>query len=364
MPRPARGYTAMMSRSEPEGAQRLQTTGADPEEQAAAKLSVSKVGSPFAHVELPIPRDRLLHLGVGCTLLFLALSATLSHAVAGAGEPAAARSLAWLPLGYGIIAASSSFVLALRRRPSRWAYRGHGVAMAAGWVIGLAGALVHAAAAGRAGLTLSALFGSVSLAPLAFVGVAVVGWITAWSDEALGVGRVPHAVATGVAPAVPGRRALLLVTAAGFAALVVTTVVDHGGGVRSWTEAIAALAAITAFVAVVVMLPGRGSERLKIAYVGVMLSTVLVGFAGLALHLSANMSGPPQELIGRMVLQAPLMAPLLFGLLGMLGLLAVAEPAVDLDALEAAWPPVARYRRPRRFRGAQVDREDGSERGA
>jgi len=51
------------------------------------------------------------------------------------------------------------------------------------------------------------------------------------------------------------------------------------------------------------------------------------------------MAGPPEELIGRMVRQAPLMAPLLFGLLGMLGLLAVAEPAVDPVALEEAWPP-------------------------
>ena len=104
------------------------------------------------------------------------------------------------------------------------------------------------------------------------------------------------------------------------------------------------LVAAASAAVVAAMIPGRGSERLKLAYVGAMLANVLVGFAGLALHLSANMEGPPDELIVRMVLQAPLMAPLLFGLLGILGLLAVAEPAVDLEALEAAWPPRRRRR--------------------
>lgn len=246
---------------------------------------------------------------MGCTLLFFGFTATLSHAVAAPGDSPALGTLALLPLGYSIVAASSSFVLALRQRPSRWAYRAHGVAMAAGWIIGLVGALIHAASAGRDGLPLSTLFGSVALAPLTFVAV--------------------------------------------------TSAIDHRAGAWSWTEAIAMVAAVAGLSVVVVMLPGRGSERIKIAYVGVMLSTMLVGFAGLALHLSANMGGPPPQLIGRMVLQAPLMAPLLFGLLGMLGLLAVAEPAVDRDTLEAAWPP----RRPRRFRRPQVGEEDDRERG-
>ncbi len=296
-------------------------------------------GSAFAHVELPIPRDRLLHLGVACTLLFFGLSATLSHAVAGSGGPPLLRAMAWIPVAYGSGAALTSFVLALRRRPSRWAYRVHAVAMAAGWGVGLTGALLHAAAVGRQGGGVAALFGHATMAPLAFVGAAMVGWIAAWSDETLGVGRVPDAIARGVAPPVPGRRGLLLLTAGGFAALLVTTLVDHGVNDWSWTQAVAVTAAASSLIVVVAMVPGRGGERIKIGYVTIMLADVLVGFAGLALHLSANMEGPPEELIGRMVLQAPLMAPLLFGLLGMLGLLSVAEPAVDPIALEAAWPP-------------------------
>jgi len=307
-------------------------------------LSPSPGGSAFAHVELPIPRDRLLHLGVGCTLLFFGLAATLSHAVARPGGPPALRALAWLPLAFSVVAASSSFVLALRRLPGRWAYRIHALVMVTGWGVGLAGALVHAAASGRSGRDVSALFGSSTLAPLAFVAVAMVGWIAAWSDETLGVGRVPEAIARGVAPAVPGRRALLLVTAAGFAALLVTTAVDHRATGWMGFQVVASAAAAVSLLVVCGMLPGRGSERLKVAYVSVMLADVLVGFAGLALHLSANMAGDPQELIGRMVLHAPLMAPLLFGLLGLLGLLAVAEPAVDPVALEAAWPPRRRRR--------------------
>ena len=307
--------------------------------------SPSRTDSPFAHVELPIPRDRLLHLGVACTLLFFGLSATLSHAVAGAAEPPSLRTMAWLPLAYSGVAALTSFVLALSRRPSRWAYRLHAVAMVVGWGVGITGALLHAAAVGRQGGDVRDLFGHATLAPLAFVAVAMVGWIAAWSDETLGVGRMPEAIARGVAPPVPGRRALLLVTAAGFGALLVTTVADHGES-WEWPQAIPVGAAAISLAVVVAMMPGRGSERIKLAYVGVMLANVLVGFAGLALHLSGNMDGPPQELIQRMVLQAPLMAPLLFGLLGMLGLLAVAEPAVDPVLLEAAWPP--RRRRSRR----------------
>jgi len=243
------------------------------------------------------------------------------------------------------VAASSSFVLALRRKPGRWAYRVHATLMVCGWGVGLVGALLHAAAVGRAGDGIAALFGSATLAPLAFVAAAMVGWIAAWSDETLGVGRVPDAIARGVAPAVPGRRALLLVTCAGFVALLVTALVDHGGNGWVGTEAVPVVAAAISLVVVLAMLPGRGDQRLMVAYVAVLLADVLVGFAGLALHLSVNMAGPPAELISRMVLQAPLMAPLLFGLLGLLGLLAVAEPAVDPAILEAAWPPRRRRRR-------------------
>jgi len=326
----------------------------EPGNGTAGKHSASPRGSAFAHVELPIPRDRLLHLGVGCTVLFLGLSATLAHSVSGPGGPPALRALAWLPLAYGVVAASAAFFLALRRRPGRWAYRLHGTAMVVGWVVGLIGALLHASASGRDELGTAALFGSVSLAPLTFVAVAVVGWIAAWSDEALGVGRVPEAVARGVAPAVPGRRALLLVTAAGFASLATTSAVDHAVEGLRWTEAAALVGAGGAVVVVIAMLRGRGSERLKPAYVAVMLANALVGFAGLALHLSANMDGPPEELLQRMVLHAPLMAPLLFGLLGLLGLLAVAEPAVDLEALEDVWPP-------RRRRALQVEDDEQDE---
>jgi hypothetical protein len=256
-----------------------------------------------------------------------------------------------------VIAATSSFVLALRRRPGRWAYRLHAAAMVAGWGVGLSGALMHAAAIGRAGQGIAALFGAASLAPLAFVAVAMVGWIAAWSDEALGVGRAPDAIARGIAPAGPGRRALLLVTAAGFAALAVTALVEHAAGGWTGPETIAVVAALCGLAVVLVMLPGRGGERVKLIYVSVMLIDVVVGFGGLALHLSANMEGPPQELIARMVLHAPLMAPLLFGLLGLLGLLAVAEPAVDPVALEAVWPP-----RRRRLRDAQPDVQHEAER--
>ena len=327
-----------------------QPTGADPGTPAGRKNSPFVRSSGFAHVELPIPRDRLLHLGVGSTLLFLGLSATLAHSVAlsfpsPTGDAAVLRTLAALPLAYGVVAALTAFVLALRRRPSRWAYRSHAVAMMTGWGVGLAGALFHASASGRAGGSAVALFGSPSLAPLAFVAVAAVGWIAAWSDEALGVGRAPDAVANGVAPAVPGRRALLLVGAAGFGALAVTVIVDHAAAGWRWTEWIAILAAVWSVAVLLAMLPGRGTQRLKLFYVATMLADVFVGFAGLALHLSANMGGPPEELIDRMVLHAPLMAPLLFGLLGMLGLLAVAEPAVDVEALEAAWPPRRRRKR-------------------
>lgn len=300
---------------------------------------MQRATAALAHVELPIPRDRLLHLGVGSTLLFLALAATMAHAVARPGGPPALRTLAWMPLAYSIPAACAAFVLALRRNPGPWAYRFHGLAMALGVGTGGIGALAHAAAAGRDGLGLASLFGSASLAPLIFAAVAAVGWITAWSDEALGVGRAPEAVVRGVAPAVPGRRALLLMTALGFAAVAVVGGVDHLSGGWARGEWVALLSAVWSSGVVVAITMGMGGEKWQLTYVGTMLLDVVVGFLGLALHLSANMEGPPEALLARMLLHAPLAAPLLFGLLGLLGLLAVAEPAADPDKLEAAWPP-------------------------
>jgi hypothetical protein len=259
--------------------------------------------------------------------------------VARPGGPPALRTLAWVPVAYAVPAACTAFVLALRRRPGHWAYRIHGIAMAVGCAVGGVGALLHAAAAGREGMGLAALFGSPTMAPLTFAGVAGVGWIASWSDEALGVGRAPEVVARGVAPAVPGRRALLLITLLGFLALALVGLVDHVAEGLSWTEAIALIAALWAGGAILTTVFGVGRAFWKLNYVGAMLTNVVVGFLGLALHLSANMVGAPEELLQRMVLQAPLAAPLLHGLLGMLGLLSVAEPTVDLVAREQMWPP-------------------------
>jgi len=254
-------------------------------------------------------------------------------------SPTSLRTLAWIPVAYAVPAACTAFVLALRRTPGRWAYRIHGIAMAAGVAIGGIGALLHAAAAGRQDLGLPALFGSPTVAPLTFAGVAAVGWIAAWSDEALGVGRAPEVVARGTAPAVPGRRALLLVTLLGFLALAIIGAVDHAPEGMKWTEAIALILALWAAGAVLATMLGVGKAVWKLTYVGAMMGNVMVGFLGLALHLSANMVGPPEALLQRMVLQAPLAAPLLHGLLGMLGMLSVAEPAIAHQDLEEVWPP-------------------------
>lgn len=316
----------------------------------AGQDSASRRARAFAHVELPVPRDRLLHLGTGVTFLYLALVATVAHAVAlgrtaEVPEPVGFGLAAAVPLLLGVPAACAAFVLGLRRRPGRWAYRLHGVAMAAGVAAGGAGALIHAAAAGRHGVGLVGLFGSRTLAPLTFAAVAAVGWIAAWSDEALGVGRAPEAVARGVAPAVPGRRALLVMALLGFAAVGTVVLLDHGRGGWSGLEVAPVAVAGWNGVAVLATLLGLGGARWMTVYVGTMLGDVILGFLGVAAHLSSNMAGPPELLLTRMVLEAPLSAPLLFGLLGMLGLLAVAEPAADPEVLEAAWPPRRRDRR-------------------
>lgn len=323
--------------------QRRPVAGTTPDRDAGQD-SASRRPNAFTHVELPIPRDRLLHLGTGASFLYLALVATVAHAVAlgrsANGVAAGGFDLvAAVPLLLGVPAACSAFVLALRRRPGRWACRLHGVAMAAGVVVGGAGALIHAAAAGRHGVGLVELFGSRTLAPLTFAAVAAVGWIAAWSDEALGVGRAPQAVVRGVAPAVPGRRALLVLTLLAFVAVGAVVVVDHGRNGWSGLEIVPAVVAGWNGFAVLTTLLGLGASRWMAVYVGTMLGNMVLGFLGVAVHLSTNMAGPPELLLTRMVLDAPLSAPLLFGLLGMLGLLAVAEPAGDPRVLEAAWPP-------------------------
>ncbi len=286
----------------------------------------------LARVRLPIAKRRLLLLLVGVNFLFTGVDVALAHAV-NSFHP----RYEVLPLLFAPLAAISSVLAAVVPRPGRLLGIAHVGLMGLGVAVGVLGTAFHAQQALNplGGLTWIWLtFASPILAPLAFAGISLVG-LYAIVEEVPGRPgelEVPG-FGTFTAPISLDRHFLWLV-GLGFATSAVTSIVDHGQYGYTLYKLIPIAYGLFA-TAVVISLAVRHewSRGDELTYVWTMAAAGVVGMLGFAFHLSADLAENGGISIERVLVFAPVLAPLLFCDLGMLGLIVVAE---ETRAPEAA----------------------------
>lgn len=278
----------------------------------------------LARVKLPIEKNRLLLLLVGVNFMFTALDVALAHAV---NDFHPAYEL--IPIVFAPLAAASCILAAVRPQPGRLVGLVHVALMLLGVGVGVLGTAFHANEAlnplGR--LTWIWLtFASPILAPLAFAGISLVGLYAIFREVEgqPGLLEVPG-LGTFRAP-ISRERHFLWLVGLGFGASALTSIIDHGQYGYNLYKLIPIAYGLFATSVVLTLAVRRAWSRAdELTYVWTMLAAFAVGTLGFAFHLSGDLAETGQLSLERVLVFAPVLAPLLFCDLGMLGLIVVAR---------------------------------------
>jgi len=278
----------------------------------------------LARVRLPIQQNRLLLLFVGVNFLFTGIDVALAHSV-----NAFVPVYEWIPVCFAPLGAVTSFVVALRARPSMVAALAHLAVMMLGVIVGVLGTAFHGQAVlnpvGQFSWSWLA-FGSPILAPLSFAGIALVG-LYAITEEAPGQPGMLRVPGIGVFRAPISRhRHFLWLVGLGFVGTALTSAVDHAQyGYTAYKLIAIAFGSFASAVVLTLAISRAWSAADEFVYFWTMIAAVLIGVLGVGFHLSADLAGTGQLSLERILVFAPIMAPMLFSDLGLLGLIVVAQ---------------------------------------
>lgn len=279
----------------------------------------------IAKLKLPMDKNRLLLLFVGINIMFTGIDVALAHSI-----NQFVPVYEWIPVYYFPLGAISCIIVAFQNKPKTWSSLTHIFLMLAGIIIGILGTAFHAnAVLNPAGyLTWSwVVFGSPILAPLAFTGISLLG-LYGITEEVEGEPGMLHVPGLGTFKAPISRdRHFLWLVGLGFAASTVTSIIDHAQYGYSFYKMIAIVYGLFATSVILYLATAKKWEKSdETVYFWTMITAVVVGLLGFGFHLSADLAGTGEINLERILAFAPVLAPLLFCDLGLLGLLVVAQP--------------------------------------
>lgn len=277
---------------------------------------------------LPLSRDQFILLVAATNEFFLGLDIYLAHRTNGL-----ITTNEWIPIIFGPIAGAlllAAVLLALRNQPLATVLAT--LVLAASIVVGLLGAYFHVI---RAALPTAPLpqrisiqllvWGPPILGPLMFSLVGLLGISAAWIEHPADSGRLVLPGDRRLQLPYSKTRAYLFMVSLGSLATVVSSVLDHARAEFEnpwlWLPTIAGVLATTAALALGALDRPRRNEVL--AYVVTMLLMIAVGALGALLHVQTNLTARGTIVGERFIRGAPILAPLLFSNIGLLGLLAL-----------------------------------------
>jgi hypothetical protein len=279
----------------------------------------------IASIKLPTDKNRLLMIFVGINLMFTGIDVVLAHSI-----NQFIPVYEWIPVFFFPFGALSCIYIAFQSEPKKWSSILHITLMMIGVLVGIIGTAFHANAVLNPGGYLTwawVVFGSPILAPMAFAGISLLGLyaITQEVDSQPGLLEV-KGIGVFKAPISRDKHFLWLV-GLGFAASTLTSIIDHAQYGYTFYKLIAIIFGLFASSVVISLCFAKTwTKGDELVYFWTMLTAVVVGVLGFGFHLSADLAGTGALSLERILAFAPVLAPLLFSDLGLLGLLVVAQP--------------------------------------
>jgi len=281
----------------------------------------------LANVNLPMEKNRFLLMFAGINLIFTGLDVALAHSINSFIPP-----YEWIPVFFAPLGAITCFVVAFQSKPSKSVALLHIVIMSVGVLVGVIGTGFHLTQVLSPTGRLSwawVVFGSPILAPLSFAGISLIGLYAATIEveEHPGMLEVPG---LGIFKAPISRdRHFMWLVGLGFAGSAITSIIDHAQYGYTLFKLIPVVYGVFATSVVLYLSIARvWSRGDELTYFWTMIAAVIVGVLGFAFHLSKDLTDTGQISMERILVFAPVFAPLLFCDLGILGLLVVSRTSI------------------------------------
>jgi glucan phosphoethanolaminetransferase (alkaline phosphatase superfamily) len=276
--------------------------------------------------KLPVTRDQLMLLMAAINALFLALDHYLAHSISGTIVPREWIPIVFEPIAGGLLLLGG--LVALRNRPVATVIGT--VTLLASIGVGFLGAYFHfvrailpAAPAGEQ-VQLNLLFWAPPiLGPIFLAFVGMVGISAVWIEDPPDSGVLILLAGRRIHMPYSKTRAYFFLVGMGVLAATLSSVLDHARThfQNPWLWLPTTAGVLGTVVAVTMGAIERRRLPDLLAYASTMLLLILVGTTGALLHVETNLTVGNSIVVERFIRGAPLMAPLLFANMGLLGLL-------------------------------------------
>jgi hypothetical protein len=286
---------------------------------------------PFVRrLRIPVSRDQAVLLMAAVNEILLGVDTYLAHSVS-----SPIRVGEWIPILFGPAAGLLLLLaglIALRRRAA--ANLIGTFVFAASMAVGILGSYFHLqrailtdAPAGQHVSALVLVYAPPLLGPLTFILVALIGLSAAWQEDPPGSGRLRLIGKLRLNMPLPKTRAYFLMVALFILVTMLSSVLDHArtNFINPWLwlpTVVGGFATFAAFWMGALDRLDRSDLQTFVVAMGLMIA---VGLTGAVLHVLRDLPGQGALVVERFVFGAPLLAPLLFANMGLLGLLVLLD---------------------------------------
>ena len=285
----------------------------------------------LAGVRIPVSRDQLMLLVAAINEIFLGIDIYLAHNISGTIVPNE-----WIPIIFGPLAGAILLVaglIAIRNRPLATILAN--LVFIASIIVGLLGAYFHlirailpTAAPGEIVSVQLLVWAPPIFGPLTFALVGLIGISAAWIEEPPDSGTLIFLGGRRLHLPLSKTRAYFFLVSLGALATVFSSTLDHARTDFSnpfvWIPLIVGVFG-TVIAAILGMISTPGWNDLAVYFVTMAL-LILTGVVGLGLHINENLIAEGSIVVERFLRGSPLLAPLLFANIGMIGIIALMDP--------------------------------------
>ncbi len=286
----------------------------------------------FRAVRLPLSRDQLFLLLTALNLVFISVDIYLAHSISGT-----IKTNEWIPIVFGMAAGLLLLAagwIAIRNRPLATVLAN--LVLLLSILVGLLGAYFHlsrslALESGLISLEAARalVWAPPVIGPMFFILIAVLGISAAWVESPADSGRLRLSAGRWVQMPYSKTRAYMLLTAIFILATLISSVLDHArfrfDNPWVWLPVTASLFGFTTCLFLgIVKQPNHSDITVHLV---AMLILIVVGVIGFFLHTESSLTSAGVIVVERFLRGSPLLAPLLFCNVGLMGLLALLDPS-------------------------------------
>lgn len=284
---------------------------------------------------LPVSRDQAMLLMAAVNEIALGLDAYLAHVL-----NSTIQTREWIPILFGPLAGVLLLIAGIiSQRRRNLASTLATIVLLASIIVGLLGAYFHIirgslpyAPPGER-LTVGLLvWAPPILAPFSFALVGLLGISAAWIEKPMDSGTLSLPFGRYLHLPYSKTRAYFYMVSMGILIALISSVLDHSrhpwDNPWLWLPFSAGIFGMVVSVGMAVL--KRPSRTDLITYLGAMILLILVGIIGTILHIDNDLTAHSAIIPERFLRGAPVMAPLLYANMGLLGIISLLNPYEEM----------------------------------